>query len=155
MDVHSRCIDVNWPLLVHQFLHSLTHSPILSFMSCKLVVNASIAISSLDTDISNLVCIKIKRMIITVKNMKHQSGADASSVIIMKCDCSYTSRVYPFSVGDCPTVICLRYRSLVSITLFHVMVAGSMSSRANRRWSATFSLPGERSAMPSFSRRLI
>ena len=40
-------------------------------------------------------------------------------------------RSMPFSVGDCPTVICRRKRSLVSITRRHVIVLGSMSSRTN------------------------
>ena len=46
-------------------------------------------------------------------------------------------RVCPFSVGDCPTVISLRKRSFVSITLRHVIVSGSTSSRTNLRQEAT------------------
>lgn len=40
-------------------------------------------------------------------------------------------RSMPFSVGDCPTVIRRRKRSLVSITRRHVIVLGSMSSLTN------------------------
>jgi len=41
------------------------------------------------------------------------------------------SLVMPFSVGACPTVICRKKRSFTSITLFQVMVLGSISTRAN------------------------
>ncbi len=44
-------------------------------------------------------------------------------------------RVCPFSVGDCPTVICRRKRSLVSSTRRQVIASGSMSSRTNLRQS--------------------
>ncbi len=42
------------------------------------------------------------------------------------------SLVWPFSVGDCPTVIFLRNRSQVSYTRCQVMVEGSMSRREKR-----------------------
>ena len=57
------------------------------------------------------------------------------SVLILTC--RHTSLVCPFSVGDWPTVIFLRYLSLVSITLFQVTVEGSMSRREKRRISSS------------------
>lgn len=48
----------------------------------------------------------------------------------------HTSLVCPFSVGDWPTVICRKYRSFVSMTLFQVIVVGSMFSRLKREISS-------------------
>ncbi len=46
------------------------------------------------------------------------------------------TRSAPFSSGPCPIVICRSIRSLVSTTLRHVMLSGSMSSRAKRLFSS-------------------
>ena len=61
----------------------------------------------------------------------------------------------PFSVVDCPIVIFLKCLSLVSITLFHVMVSGSMSRRENLSISSSVSSSGFCVLIPSLSRRLI
>ena len=56
-----------------------------------------------------------------------------------QCACSRQNvgsvgmRAPAFSLGPCPTVMERRKRSLVSSTRRQVMVAGSMSSRANLR----------------------
>mmetsp|Transcript_5714 Transcript_5714/g.16333 ORF Transcript_5714/g.16333 Transcript_5714/m.16333 type:complete len:234 (-) Transcript_5714:819-1520(-) len=63
------------------------------------------------------------------------------------------SRVMPFSVGDCPTVMTRRKRSFVSSTRRHVMASGSMSSRTNLLRSSGVSSSGSVLLMPSFFSR--
>ena len=63
------------------------------------------------------------------------------------------SRVYFFSSSPRPTWMPRRKRSEVSTTRRHVMVEGSMSSRANARFSSAVSSSGTVFLMPSFSRR--
>jgi len=67
------------------------------------------------------------------------------------------SLVWPFSVGDCPTVIFRRNLSLVSITLFHVIVSGSMSSLTNASLSSSVKESGspDLCSNPSLANRLI
>ena len=59
-----------------------------------------------------------------------------------------TSRVIPFSVADCPTVIFLRYLSLVSRTRCHVIVDVSKSRRANLLISSSVRSSGFVLSMP-------
>ncbi len=63
------------------------------------------------------------------------------------------SRAMPFSSGPRPILMTRRKRSLISMTRFQVMEAGSMSRRNIRRRSSGVSADGSVLAMPSFSRR--
>ncbi|WVY94544.1 hypothetical protein V8G54_033632 [Vigna mungo] len=64
------------------------------------------------------------------------------------------SLTIPFSSGPCPIVIFLKNRSLMSITLLHVIEFGSISSLANLFTSSGVRSSGLVFEMPSFLRRL-
>mmetsp|Transcript_13594 Transcript_13594/g.53643 ORF Transcript_13594/g.53643 Transcript_13594/m.53643 type:complete len:463 (-) Transcript_13594:359-1747(-) len=60
------------------------------------------------------------------------------------------SRVYPFSVGFCPTVILRRNLSFMSTTRRHEIFSRSMFRRANAARSSAVSSSGSVLSMPSF-----
>mmetsp|Transcript_34704 Transcript_34704/g.55799 ORF Transcript_34704/g.55799 Transcript_34704/m.55799 type:complete len:233 (+) Transcript_34704:1318-2016(+) len=65
------------------------------------------------------------------------------------------SRVNPFSVSLCPTVILRRKRSFMSTTRLHEIFSRSMFRRAKAVFSAGVRTSGSVAVMPSFLRRLL
>ena len=63
------------------------------------------------------------------------------------------TRVSPASAGPCPMVMRRRWRSHVSTTRCHVMVAGSMFSRTNLDRSSAVMASGSAAVMPSLAAR--